>query len=473
MAIYTLSPDKIQYTLNVNDYNNWDSGTLGRVLAGKINVQWHGAKTVRSAARITYKWPAGMNEASEMVIAIPLKSESSPGRLAAYLSTANLGIKQVTNSSWTRPSDTLVSGALAIANTPYSNQSCTKAVPAGKWITGTIYFKLDISKINMVANQTYYVYIVQDEGKSTNDCALYGKAQANAFITYKETPTDKIKIIYDLNGQSDLQRHSTIIEEIPVGTPITLIGEQDLDLVVTPCSIECNFYSSLNDPILLDTVTYTDMSSYVPMVLERWCGPDGSTTASNGDILFEDTVLTAEWSIGYYIPVNTDAPHNLSYSSNGTLTLDLDGGKFVNPNQSNVLDFNYEINYVGGWIDKNGNPMQLSYETNMDFYMADPNAIEFFASEVYELNDIVVYRPGYEFQYWCNQDGVPIDLSASFYTPGAISETIYAVWKPVWKNLYVNGAWKTCEIQVYDSKQKTWHHCVPMIYQNGAWKQYL
>lgn len=183
MATLTLNPTKIQYTLKLSDYSNWDSGDLSRVLVGDLKVQWHQPDTVtRGATRITYTWPADGAKSSRMTIYIPFASQSSPGRCAAYLTTKGLGIKNVVDSTdWIGPSEELNSDYIAKCANPYWDEACTKEVKNGTWYgEGSdnpkyygVYFGFDLPS-DMIAGATYYVYIIQEEGKTSNDCALYG-----------------------------------------------------------------------------------------------------------------------------------------------------------------------------------------------------------------------------------------------------------------------------------------------------------
>lgn len=199
MATYELAKTKIQYTLNFDDCIEWEGelgGELGRVLVGNINVQWHKPDTpARSASRIIYTWPAHATNCSRMVIYLPFDSQSSPGRCSAYLTTKDLGLKEVTDSDWIGPSSALNSDYIAKCADPYWDAACTQEINNGTWYgPGSqyperkgIYFGFNLTQ-PMQAGATYYVYIIQEEGNVSGTgsaCALYGTTSATATLTYE------------------------------------------------------------------------------------------------------------------------------------------------------------------------------------------------------------------------------------------------------------------------------------------------
>ena len=207
MALTGLQPTKIQYTLALSDYSNWDSGTLGRPLVGILNVEWHGEKTCRGATRLTYVWPDTAADCREWIIYIPFKSQSSPGRCAAYLTTKDLKCKNVTDSDWIGPSSDLNTGYIAKAERPYLNEACTTQANDGTWYgEGSknpdkegIYFKFTWSQ-PLTAGNTYYIYIIQERGGSDKDCSLYGTENVTTPLgPMVNAPTQYTMYIYTNN----------------------------------------------------------------------------------------------------------------------------------------------------------------------------------------------------------------------------------------------------------------------------------
>lgn len=347
MATKTLDANKIQCTLKVDNYNSWNSSTLGRVFAGKVNVQWEGSKTVRSASRITYIWPNGVEDCSKMVVYIPFHSQSSPGRCTAYLTTKNIAYNKVVDSDWIGPSSELSSGYIARSGTPYSDSDCTKALSDGTWYgSGSdntsvkgVYFPFTIGK--MSSGTTYYVYIIQD---TDSTCSFYGGTTAKATITYTDTP--KYSISYNSNGGSPTPASQTKIH----GTALTLASSISRGDTTSKVTTTFNAIGGSVSPVSTSSVVTTRYT------FDKWKATDGTTYSAGGSYTKnEATTLTATWTESKTgADVTFPTPTRTGFTFNGWKNL---AGQIYNnytPIASTTLYADWTVNHHTVKFDPNG-----------------------------------------------------------------------------------------------------------------------
>lgn len=408
----------------IPESSNWDSSTASQILAGQVNYSWDGSKTGIAASRIAYEWPNGYSICKYLKIEIPYDSQSAPGGCIAILTTKDLGVSEIYNSTRTAPSSSLNSGYIA-TSTIYSDSNCSNAFATEAWGNGPCYLYFNLSSTTMSAGTTYYVYIVRNN--SSARCSLYGKTSITSTLDYNDICT--IEYYYDSSSTKPV--HTQTYTYAETGTTrldkvnISRTGYSQTSWHLHNSSDPRHFYNLEQEWNLSNNGNYRLDAVWTPYTYTVTYDANGGSDAPEPQ--------SYEYAESGYTNLSSSEPIREGYTFLGWSLSDIATSASYRAGHEWLLNNTANYTLFAVWV---ANKYNVVYEGNggltetyLSYYYDEQTY-----NQSFQIRDNEFKREGYRFIGWKDDNGnwyIPGTSYSNLTTVPEGKAYLYAQWEPL------------------------------------------